>query len=54
MNRYQIETKAGDIFGVYEGTDEREAFLAMLADAGDEYGSDTAGTEDDWIITEIR
>lgn len=34
----------------YPGDSPKDAFLAMLADSGDEYGSETAGTEHDWII----
>jgi len=52
MNRYQIESRAGVIFGVYEGEARRDAFLAMLAEAGGEYGAPHVGTEADWIITQ--
>lgn len=54
--KYQIESKAGVIFGIYEGADKKEAFLAMLRDSGDEgdYGAPHVGTEDDWIITEVE
>ncbi|TQV63948.1 MAG: hypothetical protein FNT29_06105 [Halothiobacillaceae bacterium] len=47
---FTIESRAGVVFGFYPGETPKEAFLAMLADSGDDYGSPTAGTEDDWII----
>lgn len=51
--KYQIESRAGVIFGIYEGATEKEAFMAMLRDSGDEgqYGEPQVGTEADWIIT---
>jgi len=47
---YFIESGDGLVLGFYPGRSPGEAFLAMLADSGDDYGSPTAGTEDDWII----
>ena len=54
MNLYQIESHAGVVFGIYEGATEREAFLAMLAETGGEYGDPQVGTEADWIITQVE
>lgn len=53
--KYQIESRAGVVFGVYEGATPRDAFLAMLEDAGSakDYGEPHVGTEADWIITEV-
>lgn len=51
MSKYQIESKAGVIFGVYEGETEEAAFAAMVADGGGD--EETAGTAKDWIITEV-
>jgi hypothetical protein len=52
MNKWTIESNAGVIYGTYEGDSAREAFLAMLDDAGDAsvYGAAHVGTEADWII----
>jgi len=47
---WTIESRAGVVFGDYPGETPKQAFIAMLADSGDEYGSQTAGTEDDWLI----
>lgn len=54
--KYQITSKAGVDFGLYEGADEKEAFLAMLRESGDEgqYGEPHVGTEADWLIEEIE
>ena len=54
MNKYQIESRAGVVFGIYEGATPRDAFLAMLAEAGGEYGAEHVGTEADWIITHVE
>lgn len=56
MSTYQIESKAGVIYGQYEGDSPRAAFLAMLADSGDSrsYGEPHVGTEDDWIIVPVE
>lgn len=56
MSKFYIESKAGVIFGIYEGASAEDAFEAMVADAGDGYDVDgrrTAGTPDDWIIIEV-
>lgn len=56
MSSYYIESKAGVIFGIYEGDTPEGAFAAMVADAGDGVdtdGSSTAGTADDWIIIDV-
>jgi hypothetical protein len=51
MTKYQIESKAGEVFGTYEGDTPEEAFAAMCVEAGDEPGSEASGTAQDWIIT---
>jgi hypothetical protein len=50
--KYTIESKAGVVHGTYEGASEKEAFMAMLAESGDDgaYGDAHVGTEADWII----
>lgn len=53
MSKYQIESTAGVIFGVYEGETPEDAFAAMCADAGDEPGSEAAGSAADWLISEV-
>lgn len=56
MNKFYIESKAGVIFGIYEGDTPADAFEAMVADAGDGYDVDgrrSAGTPDDWTILEV-
>lgn len=53
MSKFYIESKAGVIFGIYEGASAEDAFEAMVADGGDGYDVDgrrLAGTPDDWII----
>jgi hypothetical protein len=52
MSKRAVESKAGAIYGTYEGDSAREAFLAMLDDYGDAsvYGAAHVGTESDWII----
>ncbi len=52
--RYQISSTASVDMGIYEGETEKEAFLAMVEDAGGAYGDETTGTEEDWIITEVE
>ena len=57
MKKYRIESKAGVVFGVYEGASKEEAFWAMVADIGegeDTAGNSTAGTPDDWFIEEVE
>lgn len=56
MSKLYIESKAGVIFGIYEGASAEDAFEAMVADGGDGYDVDgrrLAGTPDDWIIIEV-
>lgn len=52
MSKWIIESKAGAVFGVYEGETKRDAFMAMLDESGDAgaYGEAHVGTEADWII----
>jgi hypothetical protein len=52
MTKWTIESKAGTVYGIYEGASEKEAFMAMLDDYGDAsaYGAAHVGTEADWII----
>jgi len=47
---WTIESRAGVVFGDYHGETPKQAFIAMLDDSGDDYGSPTAGTENDWLI----
>jgi hypothetical protein len=54
MARFQIESKAGVVYGVYEGDTSEQAFAAMCADAGDETGSEAAGSAADWIIRPVE
>lgn len=53
MNKWTIESRAGAVYGTYEGASARDAFLAMLDESGDvgAYGAAHVGTETDWIIT---
>jgi hypothetical protein len=56
MSKFQISSKAGIDFGVYEGKTAEEAFAAMVADGVDGVDSDgnsTAGTIGDWIIEQV-
>lgn len=53
---YRISSKAGIVFGEYQGETPEEAFAAMIAEAGDGLdtdGNSSAGTAADWIITEV-
>lgn len=56
MAQWQIESKAGVVYGVYEGETPEEAFAAMVDQAGGagDYtdGGSTAGSLQDWIIRE--
>ena len=57
MTKFQIESKAGVVFGVYEGETAEDAFKAMIEEAGsgeDVDGNETAGTAADWIIKEVQ
>ena len=47
MSKYQIESKAGVVYGIYEGETEADAFKAMVEEAG----TGAEGTPDDWLIT---
>lgn len=47
MPHFQIESRAGAVFGVYEGETSEDAFAAMVADAG----AGAEGTAADWIIS---
>ena len=51
MSKFFIESKAGVIFGVYEGGNAAEAFAAMVADGGDAQGA--AGTLADWTVLQV-
>lgn len=56
MSKFQIESKSGVVFGIYEANTPEEAFEAMVADAGDGFDVDgcrSAGTVADWIIREV-
>lgn len=57
MLKFQIESKAGVVFGVYEGQTAEDALNAMIKEAGSGEsvdGNDTAGSIADWIITEVQ
>lgn len=53
MSLFQIESKAGVVFGVYEGETPEEAFAAMVAEAGGVVGDEPTGVPSDWIIREV-
>lgn len=48
---WKIESKAGVVYGVYEGETAEAAFAAMIADGGESDGAEGAAA--DWIITEV-
>lgn len=52
--RYHISSTASVDYGIYEGGTTKEAFLAMVKEAGGTYGDEATGTEEDWIITEAE
>ena len=54
MTAFTIESRDGILYGTYEASSKREAFMQMLSESGDEasYGDEHVGTESDWIITE--
>lgn len=52
MKMWQIESKAGDVYGQYEGATAADAFAAMIDDAGSSDGAEGAAA--DWIIREVR
>lgn len=54
MNSYQIESKSGVVYGVYQGATPEAAFRAMVEDGGagtNTSGEPTEGLAGDWIIT---
>jgi hypothetical protein len=51
MSKWKIESKAGVIFGVYEGETAEDAFAAMVEEGGSSDGAE--GEASDWIITEV-
>lgn len=53
MATFQISSKGGADFGVYQGETAAEAFAAMVADGDGEIGSPEVGTAADWIIQEV-
>ena len=53
MAQYIITSTGGTEYGVWEAETPKDAFIAMLAEAGGEYGDSSVGTEEDWIITEL-
>lgn len=57
MRKFQITSKAGADFGVYDGETKEAAFASMVEDSGgartDVDGRPTAGTVDDWYIAEV-
>lgn len=57
MTHYQIESKAGIVYGIYEGDTPEQAFAAMVAEAGgpaeDSDGAPVEGTPADWIIRKV-
>lgn len=48
---WKIASRAGVEYGIYPGETAREAFEAMVRDAGGQYGDVHVGMETDWIIT---
>jgi hypothetical protein len=50
MPYFQIESRAGAVFGIYEGETPEDAFAAMVADAG----AGAEGTAADWIIDSVE
>lgn len=53
MPLYHIESKAGLVYGEYEAETARDAWLAMLVDAGSGEDDDMAGRMADWIVVEV-
>lgn len=58
MSTWQIESKAGVIYGEYEGETPEAAFAAMVDDMGgpaeDCDGNPLEGTPEDWFIREVE
>lgn len=52
MSKFQITSKAGQDFGVYEGATADHAFAAMIEDGGSSDGAEGAAA--DWTITEVE
>lgn len=48
---WKIASRAGVDYGVYAGETAEEAFMAMVRDAGGQYGDVQTGTASDWVIT---
>ena len=56
MKKFQIESTAGVVYGIYEGETREDAFRAMAIDAGhspEDIGEWPLGGPDDWIIEEV-
>jgi hypothetical protein len=53
MKAYRIESKAGVDMGVFSGETPEDAVRAMIKDGGGEYGSESAGTVDDYYVSGI-
>ena len=56
MKKFQIESTAGIVYGIYEGETREDAFRAMAIDAGhspEDIGEWPLGGPDDWIIEEV-
>jgi|GEM_PF-6388402 len=47
---WTIESRAGVVFGDYPGATPKDALMAMFAEAYGDYGSPSAGAEDDWLV----
>ena len=50
MTQFYIESKAGVIFGIYEGATKEDAIAALYADAG---YREPLGAPADWIVIEV-
>lgn len=48
---WRIVSRAGIEYGIYAGETAEEAFMAMVRDAGGQYGDVQTGTASDWVIT---
>lgn len=57
MRKYQIESRAGVVYGTYEGRTPHEAWETMVEEGGvglDASGNPTEGTIEGWIVTELE
>lgn len=57
MRNYQIESSAGEIYGIFAGRTPREAWERMVAEGGmglDANGNPTEGTIEGWKVTEVE